>query len=71
MQLERRKNRMKEKPSGAELVAAWRNGGAQDNPAGPLFAAGQFAEADITNDCSPGMTHCGTQCTGSITAYCC
>ena len=34
---------------GAELVAQWRNDGEQDNPAGPLFAAGEFAEADIVN----------------------
>jgi hypothetical protein len=34
---------------GAELVAQWRNHGEQDNPAGPLFAAGEFAEADIVN----------------------
>jgi len=26
--------------SGAALVAHWRNGGAQNSPAGPLFASG-------------------------------
>lgn len=54
---------------GAELVAQWRNHGEQDNPAGPLFAAGEFAEADIVNATS-GYT-CGTYCTGSVHAQCC
>lgn len=53
---------------GAELVAQWRNG-EQDNPAGPLFAAGEFAEAEIVN-ATPGIT-CGTYCTGSIRVQCC
>ena len=52
----------------AELVAQWRNG-EQDNPAGPLFAAGEFAEADIVN-ATPGIT-CGTYCTGSVHVQCC
>ena len=54
---------------GAELVAQWRNQGEQDNPAGPLFAAGEFAEADIV-DSTRGIT-CGTYCTGSIRVQCC
>lgn len=59
---------MKEILNGAELVEHWRDGG--DSPAGPLFAAGMFAEADITSsEC--GMTNCGTECTGSYTRYCC
>ncbi|MBA3964006.1 MAG: hypothetical protein H0X40_19200 [Chthoniobacterales bacterium] len=62
---------MKEKLSGAELVASWRDGGEQENPAGPLFAAGEFAEVDITSDCGTGRTGCGTACSGSITRYCC
>lgn len=56
-----------------ELVARWRNGGEQDNPAGPLFLAGEFAEADMT-DMSQGCT-CpytyGTNCTGSGICWCC
>jgi hypothetical protein len=52
----------------AELVAQWRNR-EDDNPAGPLFAAGEFAEADIVNT-TPGYT-CGTYCTGSVHAQCC
>jgi hypothetical protein len=60
---------MKDKLVGAELIEHWRNGG-QDNPAGPLFSSGPFAEADITtNDC--GHTACGTQCSSSLTLGCC
>ena len=55
---------------GAELVAQWRNHGEQDNPAGPLFAAGEFAEADIVNATSDFAT-CGTYCTGSVRVQCC
>jgi hypothetical protein len=55
---------------GAELVAQWRNHGEQDNPAGPLFAAGEFAEADIVN-ATPEYYTCGTYCTGSVRVQCC
>jgi hypothetical protein len=54
---------------GVELVAQWRDQGNQNNPAGPLFAAGEFAEADIINT-TPGLT-CGTACSGSFTRQCC
>ncbi len=54
---------------GAELVAQWRTQGNQDNPAGPLFAAGEFAEADIVN-ATPKIT-CGTVCSGSVGHPCC
>jgi hypothetical protein len=57
-----------------ELVARWRNGGEQNNPARPLFVAGEFAEADITQGCGGG-THCyntcGTGCPGSALCFCC
>ena len=59
-----------------ELVARWRKGGEQNNPAGPLFVAGgEFTEADITNSCggppSCGYT-CGTNvCSGSGICFCC
>jgi Family of unknown function (DUF6229) len=54
--------------SGAALVAQWRNGG--DSPAGPLFAAGNFAEADIVN--ATGMFYTGySSCSGSLTHECC
>jgi hypothetical protein len=55
--------------SGTERVAQWRNGGGQSNPAGPLFAAGEFAEADIVS-ATPTIT-CGTACSGSWTRECC
>jgi hypothetical protein len=57
-----------------DLVARWRNGGEQNNPAGPLFVAGEFSEADITNSCGGppncGWT-CGTNCSGSGICFCC
>ena len=53
-----------------ELVAQWRDPGNQDNPAGPLFAAGEFAESDIVNATSEFIT-CGTACSGSFTRQCC
>jgi hypothetical protein len=46
-----------------------RNHENQDNPAGPLFAAGEFAEADIVN-ATPFIT-CGTACSGSVGHPCC
>ena len=60
---------MTDSSDAAELVAQWRNYGERDNPAGPLFVAGEFAEADIVN-ATPGWT-CGTYCTGSVQAQCC
>ncbi len=53
--------------SGAELVAQWRNGG--NSPAGPLFASGQFAEADIVNAIHLDTGCC--LCSGSFTHPCC
>lgn len=60
---------MKNTLDGAELVASWRNGG-EDNPAGPLFAAGEFAESDIVNATSEFATKCSA-CTGSTGNPCC
>jgi Family of unknown function (DUF6229) len=63
---------MKDTLVAEELVARWRNGGEQNNPAGPLFVAGEFAEVDITNDCGTGCGNtCGSQCTGSGICFCC
>lgn len=53
---------------GAELAAHWRNGG--DSPAGPLFAAGEFAEADIVNATAEITWGC-SGCSGSYTHPCC
>jgi len=61
---------MNEQSEAAEMVAQWRNQTEQDNPAGPLFATGEFAEADIVNATGEYWT-CGTACSGSYTRYCC
>jgi uncharacterized protein DUF6229 len=61
---------MNDKLDGAELVAQWRNVGVQDNPAGPLFAAGEFAEADIVNATAEFYTRC-SGCSGSYGWPCC
>ena len=61
---------MNDTSDGVELVAQWRNHGEQDNPAGPLFAAGEFAEADIVNATSEVYTWC-SGCSGSYTRACC
>jgi uncharacterized protein DUF6229 len=53
----------------AERVEQWRNNGV-DNPAGPLFAAGEFAEADIVNATSEFITRC-SGCSGSAGHPCC
>ena len=55
---------------GAGLVEQWRNDGGQDNPAGPLFAAGEFAEADIVNATGEFITRC-SGCSGSAGRPCC
>jgi hypothetical protein len=49
---------------GTALVEHWRNGGGQNNPAGSLFAGGEFAQADIVNAIM-SVTDC-CDCTGSI-----
>jgi hypothetical protein len=54
----------------AELVEQWRNDGEKDNPAGPLFAAGEFAEADIVNATGEFITRC-SGCSGSAGRPCC
>jgi hypothetical protein len=53
---------------GADLVAQWRNGNKQ-SPAGPLFASGEFAEADIVN-ATAEITRC-SGCSGSEYMACC
>lgn len=54
---------------GASLVDLWRDGGGRNNPAGPLFAAGEFAESDIVNATARATNCC--QCTGSAVGQCC
>ena len=60
---------MNDTSDAAEMVAQWRNH-EQDNPAGPLFAAGEFAEADIVNATSEFITRCSA-CSGSAGHPCC
>jgi hypothetical protein len=60
---------MKEQNS-QSLVAQWRNSEI-DNPAGPLFIAGEYAEADISGESWTITAQCGTACSGSVTRYCC
>jgi hypothetical protein len=56
--------------SGSELVTRWRNEVEDDNPAGPLFASGKFAEGDIVYSCECATTHCSS-CSGSFGHPCC
>jgi hypothetical protein len=64
-----RKNSMNRTLSNADLVAQWRSGEKQDSPAGPLFAAGEFAEADIVNATARDTNV--SICSGSFTVSCC
>jgi uncharacterized protein DUF6229 len=57
------------KSLGAEQVAQWRNSAERDNPAGPLFATGEFAEAEITNGCGQ-CTRYATDCSDSCRLPC-
>jgi hypothetical protein len=53
------------------LIAQWRQSADDQHPAGPLFAGGEFAEADIVGDIVRYTGMCGTDCSGSHTRYCC
>lgn len=55
------------------VVSKWRNEAGEDNPAGPLYSHGIYAEADIVSESSELTgTACGsTGCTGSRTTLCC
>jgi hypothetical protein len=52
------------------LVAQWRNSDIE-NPAGPLFITGEYAEADIIGESFTFTAQCGTACSGSATRECC
>lgn len=55
-----------------DLAAQWRDAVDAGNPAGGLFAAGEFAESDIVGEVNRNtLGGCGTVCTGSATRYCC
>lgn len=51
-----------------ELIAKWRTDADEDNPAGPLFASGDFSESDIAG---VATLICGTVCSASLTRQCC
>ena len=61
---------MNKQNSQTGLVAQWRNTEIE-NPAGPLFISGEFAEADIIGESFFITEQCGTQCSGSVTRQCC
>ncbi|CAD0312711.1 DUF6229 family protein [Xanthomonas hortorum] len=54
-----------------DLVEYWRSHAGDDNPAGPLFISGAYAEADIGCEAAAVTEQCGTICTGSATFQCC
>lgn len=61
-----------------ELVNQWRNLAGANNPAGPLYVSGEFAESDIISksntvsvDTVCGSGKCGTVCTGCNGHPCC
>lgn len=53
------------------LVSQWRTAANEDNPAGPLFAGGEYVEADIIGDILNITGQCGTGCSASRTHLCC
>ena len=54
------------------MIDQWRTDAGSSNPAGPLFAGGEYVEADIIGDIIGGGTGiCGTGCSASRTHYCC
>ncbi len=55
------------------LAAQWRDGADIDNPAGPLFAGGEYVAADIVAAAEPTTLggHPPSACTGSHTISCC
>ena len=55
-----------------ELISLWRSGvevAGQDNPAGPLYTSGQWAECDLVAS-TAFITRCSS-CTASRTTVCC
>ncbi|GGA51585.1 DUF6229 family protein [Dyella nitratireducens] len=61
-----------------DQINQWRNQADANNPAGPLYVSGEFAESDITSQsnaitlnvvCNSGR--CGTVCSGSQGHPCC
>jgi hypothetical protein len=55
----------------ARTVAAWRDGTAEDSPAGPLFTSGPYAESELTATGEVRTAQCGTACSYSAGRECC
>ena len=53
------------------ISAQWRTAAGDDSPAGPLFSAGVFAEADIVAKELIITLHGCSACTASTTRACC
>jgi hypothetical protein len=56
---------------GEALALRWRGTADADNPAGPLYAAGEFAEADIVAGPDLPTHHGCSDCTASRGVDCC
>jgi hypothetical protein len=56
---------------GEGLAMRWRDAADADNPAGPLYAAGEFAEADIVAGPDVVTLHGCSACTASRNIDCC
>jgi hypothetical protein len=55
-----------------QTVQLWRDVADADNPAGPLYLAGEFTEADLTMPANLAYTTLGpSACTASHTLQCC
>lgn len=52
-----------------DIVARWRTDAGDDNPAGPLFTSGRYAEEEIVQP-TTFHSHCSV-CTASRTIHCC
>lgn len=55
----------------AETAAKWRTSADENNPAGPLYSGGAFAEADIVAKEWIVTLHGCSACTASSTHECC
>ena len=61
---------VKEAEIAERTAEQWRTNAGDDNPAGPLFAAGTFAEADLIEAETSYTGHCSA-CSASHTIWCC
>lgn len=63
---------MSDLSEGMTTAAQWRKNALADNPAGPLYVSGDYAEAEIIGD-DAAAASCVTasECTGSRCSFCC